>query len=334
MGKATPQRAPRDPNAELRELVAGYQPAVVILTASRLGLFERLTRSPKTPEQLAHAVPADLRALRRVLDALLGLSLLAWEGERIAIAPRFAEALDPSNPDSIAGAFDHHANCFDAWAQLESVVLDGSPRLGPPDAQDPARARAFHHAMRAFGREGAQELLRAVDWRRIRRVLDVGGGTAVIAAEVCRRQSHLHWTILDRPAAAALARRRIQSDGLAGRVVFVQGEALRDPWPEGHDAVLFSHLIHAFDDGDTRALIGRAADVLPPRGLLIVRDFISRRSGVPDRQAGLFGINMLVNTPAGRVYSLPELRRLLAPAFRVERLVTPARAQVLLARRR
>jgi ubiquinone/menaquinone biosynthesis C-methylase UbiE len=325
------------PADQLREWVAGYQTSIPILTARRLGIFSRLAKGPKTPDQLRRAIGANGVALRRLLDALLALGLLQWKGERVALAPPFAEALDPDNPDSLAAAFDHQWNCLEAWMKLETAVLDGPGRVVSQDqtALDPARNRAFHHAMRAFGRDSALDLMKCFDFRRVKSVLDVGGGTGVIGAEICARHRHLRWAILDRAAALVMARRRLRADRLTGRVTCVQGDALIDAWPEGHDAVLLSQLIHAYGMADVHRLVELAARALPEGGFLLIRDFISRDARVPSRQAGLFGINMLVNTLRGRVYSLPELRAMIAPAFRFDRLVDKSgRAQLLVARRR
>jgi ubiquinone/menaquinone biosynthesis C-methylase UbiE len=220
--------------------------------------------------------------------------------------------------------------------KLEGAVLDGAEKVLSLDAvyTDPVRNRAFNHAMRAHGQEGAADLLSARSFKTDRAVLDVGGGPGVIAAEICARRSRLRWTILDRPAALSLARRRVRADGLTDRIRCVGGDVLSDRWPNGHDTVLMSHLIHCFGEKDCRLLISHAAKVLPRGGTLVIRDFIPRRDRSTDHWAGLFALNMLVNTHEGRVYSLPTLRRLLAPAFRVEKVVDASRSQVLIARRR
>lgn len=320
----------------LRDWVTGYQTAIPILTAHRLGIFDRLARAPKTPEQLRRALGADAPALRRLLDALVGLGLLRWQGERLAPAPRFRECLDPRRPDSLIGGFDHHAFLIEAWMRLEEIVLDGSASVlaRRPAALDPVRERAFHRAMRTFGFEGARELMRTFDFRRVQSVLDVGGGTGVIAGEICKRHRHLRWTILDRPAALVIARRRLRAERLTGRVTCVTGDALLRPWPSGHDAVLFSQLIHSFGPREVQRLVDRAAQALPSGGLLLIRDFIPLRERAPGRQPGLFGLNMLVNTPHGQIYTLPHLRRLLAAAFRVEAFRDGGWAQLVVARRR
>lgn len=321
---------------ELLEMSGGFWRAIPVITAQRLGLFARIAKAPKTPGQLRRALAADERALRRLLDALLGLGLIVWQDDRLALAPKFAPYLDPASPDSVTGMLDHQWHLIHSWMRLERIVLDGSERVVDFEAMrsDPERERAFNHAMRTRGRESAQELMRAFDFRKVRRVLDAGGGPGVIAAEVCGKHRKLEWTILDRPGALSLARRRLSADGLGERVKCVRGDAVKDAWPEGHDAVLLSHLIHAYCESDTDCLLRRAATALPKGGWLILRDFISPREDVPTPFAGVFGINMLVATERGRVYSLPELKRMTrAAGFRFERFVDD-QAQTLIARRR
>ncbi|MBN1477273.1 methyltransferase [Candidatus Sumerlaeota bacterium] len=321
---------------ELLEMTGGFWRAIPVITAQRLGLFARIAKAPKTPAQLRRALAAEERALRRLLDALLGLGLIVWEDDHLALAPKFAPYLDPASPEALTGMLDHQWHLIHSWMRLERIVLDGAERVVDFEAMraDPERERAFNHAMRTRGRESAQELMRAFDFRKVRRVLDVGGGSGAIAAEVCRRHRRLEWTILDRPGALSLARRKLAADGLTDRIRCVRGDAVKDVWPEGHDAVLLSNLIHAYGEGDTDRILRRAAAALPRGGRLLLRDFISPREDVPTPFAGIFGINMLVNTERGRVYSLPELKRMVqAAGFRFERFVDD-QSQTLIARRR
>jgi 3-hydroxy-5-methyl-1-naphthoate 3-O-methyltransferase len=321
---------------ELLEMSGGFWRAIPVITAQRLGLFARIAKAPKTPAQLRRALAADERALRRLLDALLGLGLIVWQEEQVALAPKFAPYLDPASPEAVTGMLDHQWHLIHSWMRLERIVLDGAERVVDFEAMraDPERERAFNHAMRTRGRESAQELMKAFDFRKVHRVLDAGGGTGVIAAEVCGKHRKLEWTILDRPGALVLARRRLAAEGFTDRVQCVRGDAVKDAWPEGHDAVLLSHLIHAYGESDTDRLLRRAAAALPKGGWLLLRDFISPREDVPTPFAGIFGINMLVNTQRGRVYSLPELKRMTrAAGFRFERFVDD-QAQTLIARRR
>jgi SAM-dependent methyltransferase len=126
----------------------------------------------------------------------------------------------------------------------------------------------------------------------------------------------------------------MRDDGLADRVHFVVNDALEGGWPADHDTVLLSQMIHCFDERGVRRLISHAAKVLPTGGRLIIRDFLPPKVGAPTHETGLFGLNMLLNTGGGRVYSAPTVKRLLAPAFRAERLIDAGKTQVLIARRR
>jgi hypothetical protein len=70
------------------------------------------------------------------------------------------------------------------------------------------------------------------------------------------------------------------------------------------------NLVHLFDRDAAASLIARAAAALRPRGLLAVQEVLRDMSP----QGAAFGVTMLLATPGGDAYALPDYRDWMAAA--------------------
>lgn len=114
--------------------------------------------------------------------------------------------------------------------------------------------------------------------RPLRRILDLGAGTGLLAARVAAAAPGAQITLLDGSAPMLeQARARLRDDP---RFAFVQGD-LRDPLPDGPwDAVVSALAIHHLRDPDKRALYARLREALPPDAILVNADQVAAPSGL------------------------------------------------------
>jgi demethylmenaquinone methyltransferase/2-methoxy-6-polyprenyl-1,4-benzoquinol methylase len=145
-------------------------------------------------------------------------------------------------------------------------------------------------------------------------VLDVAAGTGLVTAELVR-QGAGRVTALDQSEdmLAGAQARATRDPALAQRVTFVQGEAERLPFDDGHfDALSFTYLLRYVDDRD--ATMRELARVVRPGGRIGMLEF-----GVPSQP---------VLRAAWRAYTrvgLPAIGRLASPAwYEVGRFLGPS----------
>jgi ubiquinone/menaquinone biosynthesis C-methylase UbiE len=86
-------------------------------------------------------------------------------------------------------------------------------------------------------------------------VLDVGSGSGYLARMIAGGFPDSRFTCLDGdPAMLAVARRLTDADGLADRVMIVEGDAYELPFPDGSFDVVTSHLVMCILNDPARAL--------------------------------------------------------------------------------
>jgi len=128
----------------------------------------------------------------------------------------------------------------------------------------------------------AQACLDFHDFRRYRRILDIGGNSGEFALRICRNHPEIHATILDLPLVCDIGQERIRSEPEADRIAFIKGNALADDLPRGFDLVTFKSMLHDWPEKQAGELIVKAAQALKPGGTLLIfeRGPIEAQKGV------------------------------------------------------
>jgi cyclopropane fatty-acyl-phospholipid synthase-like methyltransferase len=178
-------------------------------------------------------------------------------------------------------------------------------------------------------------VVKTVGTEGVRRILDLGGGSAAYSIAFAQASSGVTAEVLDLANVIPLTQEYIRRAGLADRIQARVGDMVHDPLGQGFDLVLLSAICHMFSAEENRVLFQRAHAALAPEGRLLVQDFILEPEKTAPRFAALFALNMLVGTRAGGTYSEPEYTAWLTEAgFRDIHLVRlPGPARMLLATR-
>jgi hypothetical protein len=99
------------------------------------------------------------------------------------------------------------------------------------------------------------------------------------------------------------------------------------------DLVILGHIIHGQGVEAGRKLIGRAYRALRDRGLLLISEFVPNDDRSGPEVPLLFGLNMLLNTPQGDVFTMREYREWLREAgfAKITKMRAPAISPLILA---
>src|SRR5438128_4121810 len=112
------------------DLMYAFRTSKVMFTALRMGVFESLERAPAESAALARELNANPDALKRLLDACVGVGLLEKQpGGMFANTPLAAAYLCRSAPTTLAGyvLFSDQA-LYPMWGNLEDAVREGTNR--------------------------------------------------------------------------------------------------------------------------------------------------------------------------------------------------------------
>ncbi len=267
-----------------------YRKLMVVDTACELDLFTLMEERGRTAEELAERTGTKPLPIRALLDACVGLELLALEDGRYANRKVASDHLVRGRPLFLGDLFRVFASEASQWLSLGELVRTGrATGLGPVDIGP----RRFTLAMHALGMMGeAPALARAVDLTDRRDLIDVGCGSGIYSIELCRCTPGLHATLLDRPEVLEVAGEMAAEQEMTDRLTLEPGDMLTDSYGRDRDVVLLSDVLYLAND-PSREMLRAAHRALSPGGLLVVRGYFSDPEGDQNPFGALFDLARL-----------------------------------------
>jgi 2,7-dihydroxy-5-methyl-1-naphthoate 7-O-methyltransferase len=198
-----------------------------------------------------------------------------------------------------------------AWGSLLTYVRTGAPAyqeiFGLPFWDDldthPTIAASFDALIGPAGHGAPNPDFQITGgWEPVRTVVDVGGGTGAMLAEILRAHSHIHGTLVDLPRTVARSGEIFQSAGVTDRVTTV-GQSFFEPLPTGADLYLLRGVLNDWPDREASAILSRCAEAARPDGRVVVLKSVGQ-DGAP---RGLFIEMVLLG---GKHRTVAEFREL------------------------
>src|SRR5579862_4796206 len=311
-----------------RTLVAGVE----------LDVFRHIAGGRRTAAQIAQAADASPRGMTSLLDALTAISYLRKSGTRYALQPVAAAFLIPGGKDYV-GAMAHALSLtWDAWKQLSEAVKSGQPSETVNVA---AKGKEFFPKLVASIFPGnylaagvALSHFPEKQRRKIRRILDIAAGSGAWSLPFAQAIREARVTTLDFAELTPITRGFAEKYGVADRYDYLERDLRSGGFGDGiYDLIILGHIIHSEGEQHGKELLRKTFAALRPGGKVLIAEYVPNdtRSGPP--MPMMFGLNMLLQTEAGAVFTLREYRTWLkAAGFRkIATLPVPPPTTVILA---
>jgi SAM-dependent methyltransferase len=262
-------------------------------------------------DALAAAAGCDAAALHSVLGHLTSKGVfVATAPDRFELNAAARGLLDPSQRigldlEGIGGRMAY------TWSTLLTYVRTGAPAyqevFGMPFWEDldahPDIAASFDALMGPAGHGTPDpEVLVTGGWESVRTVVDVGGGTGALLAEILRARPAIHGTLVDLPRTVARADEIFRAAGVADRVTTI-GQSFFDPLPAGADLYVLAKVINDWPDRESTAILRRCAEAARPGGRVVVLGGVS-----PQGARSVLNVEMVL--VGGKQRSVAQFREL------------------------
>jgi SAM-dependent methyltransferase len=165
-----------------------------------------------------------------------------------------------------------------AWGSLPGYVRTGAPAyhevFGLPFWEDldahPEIAASFDALIGPRG-HGAPDPWFEISggWDAVHTMIDVGGGTGSMLAEILRARPWMRGTLVDLPRTVARAGETFSAAGVADRVTWI-GQSFFDPLPPGADLYLLRGVLNDWPDREAVAILRRCAEAVRPGGRVVI----------------------------------------------------------------
>jgi SAM-dependent methyltransferase len=305
---------PSRPN-ELTSLLDLVTPMAIRVVAT-LHIADHLRAGPMDCDRLAARSGADASALGRVLGYLTARGIFAEGPAGVFSLNPMARPLLDDDPSALRSWLDLEGfggRMTMAFFHLLATVREGrSPVAGHRAEATGAVAASYDAVMEAQARSHAPAIVRAVEWPAGGHVIDVGGGTGSLLAEILATHPNLHGTLVDLPETAAAAERVLGEAGLGERASII-GRSIFDIELPTSDCCVLKNVLHQFDDAEATAVLRRCAASVRPAGRVLVLERTLTADLEDRRTFTEMDLRMLI-LGGGRERTLEAFGELAAPA--------------------
>ncbi|HKI47682.1 MAG TPA: methyltransferase dimerization domain-containing protein, partial [Desulfobacteria bacterium] len=188
-----------DVEKEITNILSGYQPTCVLMTANELNLFDAIAETPISAEQLASQLTLSLKGTERLLNALAGMGIVDKSKSRYQLNDEWKPFVTREGERSMNQWISLVSGHLGIWSELPQFVRKGKPLKSIMEmlGNDPDRMRNFIDAMHNKGLKAAWMIARECPVGEAKHLLDVGGGPGTYALEWCKLHTHLRATVFD-----------------------------------------------------------------------------------------------------------------------------------------
>lgn len=267
---------------ELNRMIAGFWTTQAIYVAVRLRIPDLLASGPRTADELAVETGAHARSLYRLLRALASSGVFREDADhRFALTP-LSECLRRGTPGSMAAlAWMRGDWQYRAWSDLLHNVQTGETAFdhvfGEPLFEflghTPENAAIFDQGMVGVHGRETEAMLTAFDFSEIKVLADIGGGNGSVLSAVLTQYPTLKAILFDRADVIDRAKVNLAQVCVADRVQFIAGDFFQSV-PGGADAYFLRHIIHDWNDDQSRTILKNCHAAMPSNGRLLLAEFV------------------------------------------------------------
>ena len=308
------------PQAQLLQMLFAFMVTRSVSAVAELNVPDALTDGPRSVADLARAVGAHERSLRRVMRTLVSTGLFAEpEPGTYALTP-VSELLRSDVPTSMRdmAVLITAKSHWQPWGQFADTLRTG--QSGPRHAfgtdvfswfqrsENQDQWDLFNAAMTSFSSGTSLAVAETYDFSRFTKVVDIGGGHGFLLTTILSKAPSARGVLFDLPGAVEGAHR----DALGERIECVGGDFF-EAVPQGGDCYTLKHIIHDWDDERCRAILDNIATAMVPTGSVLVIELVMP-DGPEPHPAKFMDINMLAMTEGGTERTRAEYSALFSAA--------------------
>lgn len=301
--KVTPQ--------QITDLLWSARSAMALISGIDLEVFTHIANGKRTASQIAQAAAADTRGMQYLLDALVGLGYLNKSGDQFALEPVSAAFL-VKGKEPYMGVFAEETKMnLAAWNNLTDVVKTGKPMSTVNT--DKGGREFFPKLVSAIfplsfaGANAVAASLNNEQRNSIKNILDVAAGSGAWSLAFARAIPDAKVTAVDYPEVTPITRDFAKRFEMTDRYSYIEGNLREvDFGKKKYDLVILGHIIHSEGEEWGRKLIQKSFDALKDGGTLLIAEMVPNDERTGPVMPLVFGLNMLINTENGGVYTMKE----------------------------
>ena len=279
--------------------VSSFTAARIILTANNYRIFDKLEGRWKTANALSKEIGTDSRATELLLNSLVAIGLLKKQGNLYRNSSVASKYLVKGKPEYQGDILSHQNTLWDNWSGLDTVLKTGTPYRKSHNHE------SFILGMHNLAILKVKKVLSNIDLNGVKRLLDLGGGPGTYSMAFAKKKMEV--TLFDYPETLKIAKGLIEEAGLSRNIRLLPGDFTKDELGNNYDLIFISQIFHAYGQDECLSMLRKSYSSLNPGKRVIIKEFYIDETKTNPITGAVFAINMLVNTPGGRTYTVKEM---------------------------
>ncbi|HTW86490.1 MAG TPA: methyltransferase [Candidatus Binataceae bacterium] len=331
-----PQKSKPTPMDVMYDLWAVWRSQTVV-TAMELDLPSQIAAGNRTAKQIGAAIDASEVGTERLLDAMVALGYLNKKNGNYGLEPVSRDFLVRDKPLFMGDLFESNQMLREGWNNLAAIVKAGKPMFDPAVAE---RAKEFFPKLVAgifpasfTAATAACKTIASGARGKIKSILDVAAGSAAWSIPFARAFKSARVTVIDFPEVTPVTRRFAEQWGVADRYDYLEGDMHQLDFGTDYDLIILGHILHIESPAGSIGLLKKSYEALKDKGQVLIAEMVPNDTRTGPVFPLLFGLNMLIHTQKGGVYTMREYRDWLGQAgFRkVKTVQAPAPSPLIVA---
>jgi hypothetical protein len=320
------------PHAQLIQMGTASWVSALVYAAAKVGIADHLSNGPKSAAEVAGSLHLHPQTLHRFMRTLAGLGILTeQDGQRFALTP-LGHALKTGAPGAARATLLSFGGptFWRTWEHVRYSLETGKSAFnltwGKPIfeyfGEHPDEGALFSEAMVGFHGLEPPAVAQAYDFSPFETVVDVGGATGNMLAEILGHYAGPRGILFDRPQVVEQASALLEARGVSDRVTIEAGNFFESV-PGGADCYVLSHIIHDWTDNQCATILGHCRNAIQREGRLLLVEMVLPPGDTP-HLGKIMDMVMLV-FPGGQERTEAEYAALLERSgFRLDRVVPTA----------
>jgi predicted O-methyltransferase YrrM len=304
---------------DLRE--SAFACDLFITAVSHYDFFNRLDKSPLDIDAICKSFNMKKRPADVMLTLFKAYGFIKEKNRKFYLSDTARDYLLKTSDfdlSSYVASLKDRPICKD----MEKVLRTGKPanwaaaKTGQDWAtsmENDAFAASFTAGMNSRGAYLAAGLVKAIDLKNYKKVLDIGGASGIYAAALVSAFPNLRGAVFEKPPVDKVAGYSISKLGLNEKIDVVAGDMFHDGLPQGYDVHFISHVLHDWDLPEIKNVLKNSYRNLSPGGIIIVHDAHINKTKTGPLSVAEYSV-LLMFLSEGKCYSVGEMKELLQEA--------------------
>jgi hypothetical protein len=257
------------------ELASGYILSRAIYVAAQLKVADFLVNRSSNISDLALKTDTNQDALQRLMRFLASYDIFHEDLDHNFSLTPLSEQFISTDENSLWAwiTYHHEPNRWIAYGDMEQSIKTGSPAFntifgkGYFDfiAESPILSKGFDEGMKNISADENADITRSYDFSPYATIVDIGGGTGGLLAEIITNNPCTQALLFDLPHVQSSAQKDIS---------FIPSQGFFDPIPKNADLYILKRILHDWNDQECVTILQHCYNAMPDNARLLIIEAI------------------------------------------------------------